>query len=80
MNRIAQTPIRMLMTSLIISAGAALAQDYEIDWHTVDGGGEMWSSGSPMIADCYARGSVAGSVVGGLTDRPVGYIINIGSL
>jgi hypothetical protein len=29
----------------IISVGAALAQDYVIDWHTVDGGGEMWSTG-----------------------------------
>jgi hypothetical protein len=29
----------------IISVGAVLAQDYAIDWHTVDGGGEMWSIG-----------------------------------
>jgi len=33
------------MTSLIISAGAALAQDYDIDWRTVHGGGEMFSTG-----------------------------------
>ena len=29
----------------ILATGAALAQDYEIDWHTIDGGGEMWSTG-----------------------------------
>jgi hypothetical protein len=34
-----------LLTLSIICAGAALAQDYAIDWHTVDGGGEMWSTG-----------------------------------
>jgi hypothetical protein len=33
------------MTVLMISAGAAVAQDYAIDWNTVDGGGEMWSTG-----------------------------------
>jgi hypothetical protein len=29
----------------VICVGAVLAQDYAIDWHTMDGGGEMWSIG-----------------------------------
>ena len=45
MNRITQTTIRVWMMFLIASVGVVLAQDYAIDWHTVDGGGEMWSAG-----------------------------------
>jgi hypothetical protein len=30
---------------LAISVSVVIAQDYAIDWHTVDGGGEMWSTG-----------------------------------
>ena len=39
-------------------------------------GSARWSSG-PLMADCYARGSVAGSVVGGLTgDAHRGQVLN----
>jgi len=44
MNHTARRTIRGVMTVLMISAGAALVQDYEIDWHNIDGGGEMWST------------------------------------
>ena len=48
---------------LILSIGAAYA-DYAIDWHTIDGGGEMLSTGgvyelSGTIGQCDA-GSIAG--------------------
>ena len=29
----------------LVAAGLAYAQDYTIDWHTIDGGGEMASTG-----------------------------------
>ena len=45
MNRKARTTIRALSTSLILCVSAVVAQDYDIDWHIVDGGGEMRSSG-----------------------------------
>lgn len=44
----------MSKTKMTIALGVALAlfaaagthaQDYAIDWHTIDGGGEMWSTG-----------------------------------
>ncbi len=45
MNHKQQTTIRILMALLIVSAGVAAADDLVIDWYTVDGGGEMRSSG-----------------------------------
>ena len=37
--------VRALIMLSLISVGAAFAQDYTIDWHTTDGGGQMWSTG-----------------------------------
>ena len=45
MRRPRQQTIRTLMVLLIVSAGAAVVGGYSIDWYTVDGGGEMSSSG-----------------------------------
>ena len=33
------------LSALLLSATPALAQDFEIPWHTVDAGGEMFSTG-----------------------------------
>ena len=35
----------LAMTLGIVLTGAALAGDFAIDWHTIDGGGEMFSTG-----------------------------------
>ncbi len=45
MNRRRQGTIRTLMMLLIVSVGAVVAADYAIDWYTVDGGGDMSSTG-----------------------------------
>ena len=45
MNRTARRSIRGLMIVLMMSAGVALAQNYAIDWRTIDGGGEMLTTG-----------------------------------
>ncbi len=52
MNRRAHKACRMRPTLLValgsllgLSMALAYAGTYEIDWHTVDGGGEMWSTG-----------------------------------
>jgi hypothetical protein len=37
--------IAIAFTVAVVAAAATLAQDYAIDWHTVDGGGETWSTG-----------------------------------
>jgi hypothetical protein len=34
-----------LVTAVLGGVISASAQDYDIDWHTIDGGGVMWSSG-----------------------------------
>ena len=37
---------RLIVTTLCMSASVpALARDYAIDWHTVDGGGALFSTG-----------------------------------
>ncbi len=45
MNRMEQVTVLSFPMLLLTLIGVALAQDYVIDWHTVDGGGEMWSTG-----------------------------------
>ena len=55
MNRMAHTTVQTVMILLSVSVGAAFAQNYEIDWHTVDSGGEMWSTGGD-----YELGSTIG--------------------
>jgi len=41
----AQLAVRLLLGSLLVGAVGVAYADYAIDWHTVDGGGEMWSIG-----------------------------------
>ncbi len=45
MNRMAHMTIRVLMVLSTISGAAALADDFDLDWWTVHGGGDMWTSG-----------------------------------
>ncbi len=45
MNRKMKTTMPTLMLFLIIPLGLVTAGDFEIEWYTVDGGGEMRSSG-----------------------------------
>ena len=42
-TRLAKTTTAALV--LLLGAVKAPGQGYQIDWHTVDGGGEMWSTG-----------------------------------
>ena len=43
----------------------ALAQDYDIDWHTIDGGGEMWSTGGDYELGGTIGQPDAGALAGG---------------
>lgn len=45
----------MLSTIFLIAAGAVLAQDLDLSWYTIDGGGEMFSTG----ADFELGGTIA---------------------
>ncbi|MBN2560822.1 MAG: hypothetical protein JXQ75_07825 [Phycisphaerae bacterium] len=44
-SRILSRHLSLLVAPLFLGVAAVLAQDYGIDWHTVDGGGKMWSIG-----------------------------------
>ena len=45
MNRIQESTIRTLVTFSILCVGAAVADEYEIDWYSTDGGGDMFTTG-----------------------------------
>lgn len=59
-----QTTIRLL-TLLLAPIGMAVAGDYQIDWYTVDGGGEMWSVGGSYELSGTVGQPDAGSLSGG---------------
>ncbi len=46
MNRITNASVRTMLVLLIISAGFAVAEDFELSRSTTDGGGVMFSSGA----------------------------------
>ncbi|MCB9852597.1 MAG: hypothetical protein H6819_05840 [Phycisphaerales bacterium] len=48
MIRRRRIPILMLALFSAASFATAWAQTLDVDWHTVDSGGEMWSSGGTM--------------------------------
>ena len=58
------TMVLGLVVGLAAALGA-LAQDYSIDWYTVDGGGEMWSSGGPYELSGTIGQPDAGEMTGG---------------
>jgi hypothetical protein len=67
MNRLPQTTTRTLLALCIICTAAALAQDLVIDWHTIDGGGAMASSGGGFeVSGTIGQGD-AGPAAGPLT-------------
>ncbi len=45
MNRMARTAACTLAALLIAFAGPGAADDFDLDWWTIDGGGEMWITG-----------------------------------
>ena len=44
MNRTARIIVTVVVPAFVVSAGLAYA-DFEIDWHSIDGGGEIFSTG-----------------------------------
>ncbi len=45
MNRPAGIAARAALSLLLVATGLAVADDYRLDWYTIDGGGEMFSAG-----------------------------------
>ncbi|GAG30776.1 unnamed protein product, partial [marine sediment metagenome] len=61
-------PLKRTVMSLAVMlalAPAALAQDFAIDWWTVDGGGEMFSSGGDFELSGTIGQPDAGTLAGG---------------
>ena len=57
-------PVFSIMV-FVLAIGVAIAQDYEIDWHTVDGGGQMSSSGGDFELSGTIGQADAGQMTGG---------------
>ncbi len=65
MNRTTRKTIRVMMTLLLICAGVAVAQDFAIDWHTIDGGGKISSTGGGFELSATIGQADAGIMTGG---------------
>ena len=50
---------------LALASAAASAQDFRIDWHTIDGGGEMFASGGDFELSGTIGQPDAGAMIGG---------------
>jgi hypothetical protein len=58
----------MMVLGVVVSLAAALgalAQDYSIDWYTIDGGGEMFSTGGSYELSSTIAQQDAGGMSGG---------------
>jgi len=51
--------------TLLLTAVAVVGQDFDIDWHTTDGGGEMWSTGGDYELGGTIGQPDAGAMTGG---------------
>lgn len=65
MNRIRQTVFRTLLMFSIAAVGAAAADDFDINWFTVDGGGEMFSASGDFELSGTIGQPDAGVMTGG---------------
>lgn len=57
MNRATREALGILMMLSIVFVGSALAGEYKVDWYTVDGGGETFSTGGT-----YSLGGTIGQL------------------
>ena len=60
-----QTPIGIAVALLVSAATSALAQNYSIDWFTIDGGGGTSTSGSYSISGTIGQPDAGGPMTGG---------------
>ena len=65
MTPLTRMVFRCALLVWIASFDAAVSQDYYIDWHTVDGGGEMWSTGGAFELGGTIGQPDAGAMTGG---------------
>ena len=72
MNRIAATAARTLVALLVVSAGPAVGDDFDVDWFTIDGGGDMWTAGGEFELSGTIGQADAGAVMTGADFTLVG--------
>jgi hypothetical protein len=60
----ARSQILVLLTAVLLLVASARAQDYAIDWHTIDGGGGTSSGGTYTLSGTIGQPD-AGTMTGG---------------
>ncbi len=65
MNPLAHSSVRTLAALSIIAMGAAIADDYTLDWRTMDGGGATRSTGGAFALSGTIGQADAGVLAGG---------------
>lgn len=66
MKRIGTSMLQFLMASALTFSPLALADVFTIDWSTIDGGGQMWSSGGAFELGATIGQPDAGVMSGGV--------------
>ena len=54
-----------VLLMLALASPAALADDFDVDWYTVDGGGDMWTTGGDFELSGTIGQPDAGAVMAG---------------
>jgi hypothetical protein len=57
--------IRVLALASVLSLAATVAGDYDVPWYTIDGGGEMFSTGGQYALSGSIGQADAGAMTGG---------------
>lgn len=65
MNRITTIVARVAMSFLLLATGLAVADDFDLDWWTVDDGGGMWTRGGEYLLSGTIGQPDAGVMTGG---------------
>ncbi len=65
MMHMTKTAMRTLLVLSILFIGAAVGQDYNLDWYTVDGGGAMFTAGGDFELSGTTGQWDAGYMTGG---------------
>ena len=63
-----------LIVTLAAAAAAAHAQDFTIDWHTIDGGGEIFSTGGDFeLSGTIGQPDAGDTMTGGVFELTGGF-------
>ena len=58
--------LRVWIALLLVFSAAAFANDFNLDWYTIDGGGEMWTTGGDFeLSGTVGQPDASSAMTGG---------------